>query len=384
MTKIQPSDPAPIPDFIAEFLAQEESFSHETELQEWLHSHPSNRKILDEYTDLWQGIIKARNKEDYNEQEAWKNIYGSIQKKEPETEGKKVFALPAVLKSVAAAAIVALLLGIAGYFVLRAHYARQHPMTTCEYLVPYGSKSRMTLPDGSVVWLNAGSKMVINSYYGLRNREINLEGEAHFAVVHGKKPFRVKTYHLTIEALGTIFNVKAYPEEKTIETTVEEGAVQLSDPYSGKSPGKNEIVRTNQRAIYRMVQTKADIMNRNSKTSPAFSGSTGPELKGKQVAGEITVTKVIATDIYTSWKDEKWFIEREELESLAVKLERRYNVRIQFRDEKLKKYVFSGVLKDETLEQVLEYITLTAPIGYEVQHDRVILYERNTLKMRLH
>jgi transmembrane sensor len=383
MTKIQLSDPAAIPDCVTEFLAQEESFTRETELQEWLDSDPSNRKILDECTDLWQGIIKARNKEEYNEEKAWKKIYGSILKKEQETERRKVFFLPAVLKSVAAAAVTALLFCTVGYFALRAYNARQHPLTTCEYIVPYGSKSRMTLPDGSVVWLNAGSRMVISSEYGLRNREIDLEGEANFAVAHGKKPFRVKTYDLTIEALGTIFNVKAYPEEKTIETTVEEGAVQLSNPFSGKSTGRNVIVRTNQRAIFRVMQSKTDKMKPESKTSPAISGAE-PKLTVMNEKGEITVTKVTTPEIYTSWKDEKWIIEREELQSLAIKLERRYNVRIMFSDDKLKKYVFSGVLKDETLEQVLEYITLTAPVGYKVQQDRVILYEVNSLKMRLH
>jgi transmembrane sensor len=384
MGNIRPLNPVEIPDCVAEFLAQKTSFSREAELQEWLHSDPSNRRILDECTDLWQGIVKARNKEDYDEKDAWKNIYRSIHEQRSETDRQKFASLAPVFKSVAAAAVTALVFCTAGYFVLRAYNARQHPSTTCEYIVPYGSKSRMTLPDGSVVWLNAGSKMVISSQFGLHNREIHLEGEAHFAVAHGKKPFLVKTYDLTIEALGTIFNVKAYPEEKVIETTVEEGAVELFDPVSGKSWGKNIVVRSNQRALYRIVQTKAAKAMPEGKTNPVFSRSAGSELKGKNETGVITMTRVASPEIYTSWKDEKWIIEREELQSLAVKLERRYNVRILFSDDKLRKYVFSGVLKDETLEQVLEYITLTAPIGYEVQHDRVTLYARNSLKMQLH
>jgi transmembrane sensor len=379
MTNQKPSDKNPVPDFVTEFLVQEESFSRDTELKEWLHNEPDNRRILDEYTDLWQGCIKARNKEDYHEQEAWERMVGSLQMKGTETEGSKSVDFLPVLKGIAAAAVAALLFGIAGYFALRAYNSRQHPLTYSEYSVPYGSKSRMILPDSSIAWLNAGSKIVISSHYGLQNREITLEGEAHFTVVPAQKPFRVKTFSLTVEALGTVFNVKAYPEEKTVETTVEEGAVKITDNLSGKPAGKNTIVLTNQRATYWIVQEKTDKMKPEDKTT-GFSRFDGTELQGKERPGQISVAKNIAPEIYTSWKDEKWIIEREELQFLAVKLERRYNVRIIFRDEKLKKYVFSGVLKDETLGQVLEYIKLTAPIGYKVQLDQVIFYQLNTLK----
>jgi hypothetical protein len=81
----------------------------------------------------------------------------------------------------------------------------------------------------------------------------------------------------------------------------------------------------------------------------------------------------VVPEIYTSWKDQRWIIEREELQSLTVKLERRYNVTFRFRDESLKNYVFSGILKDETLEQVLEAIKLTAPIQYQIDKKQVIL-----------
>jgi transmembrane sensor len=384
MMNSPPSDQYAVPDFVTEFLAQGESFSRAAELQAWLQNDPINRKILDEYTDLWQGSIKARNNEDYNKEKAWKLIHRSLLLKGQEEERTHKGAFLPVLKSAAAAALAALIFSLAAYVVLRAYNSRQHPLTYSEYSVPYGSKSRMILPDSSVAWLNAGSKMVISSHYGIRNREIRLEGEAHFTVVPAQKPFRVKTLNLTIEALSTVFNIKAYPEEKTVEATVEKGAVKITDNLSGKAGSKNTIVLTNQRATFRILPGKPEEKNQEGKTPPGLSHSAGPELKGKNHSTEVTVVNVIAPENYTSWKDEKWIIEREELQSLAVKLERRYNVRILFKDEKLKKYVFSGVLKDETLEQVLEYITLTAPVGYEVQHDRVIFYEMNTLTSHHH
>jgi transmembrane sensor len=380
----QPSDRISIPDFVAEFLAQEEHFSREAELQEWLQQDPHNRKILDEYTDLWLGSIKARNRNDYDEKPAWNRLSRLIRERGQETENRSVFSVLPVLKGIAAAAVTTLLLGITGYFSWHAYSVRQHPLTYSEYSVPYGSKSRMTLPDGSVAWLNAGSRMVISSYYGIQNRDITLEGEAHFTVVRGNKPFTVRTLGLAIEAVGTIFNVKAYPEEKTVETTVEKGAVIISDPLSETPAGINTIVRSNQRAIYRIGEENVNVIKHVQKRSYLPDGPSGTGSKANSIPGEITVTKISAPEIYTSWKDEKWIIEREELQSLAIKLERRYNVKILFGDEKLKKYVFSGVLKDETLEQVLEYIKLTAPIGYRVEHDQVTFFELHALKSQLH
>jgi ferric-dicitrate binding protein FerR (iron transport regulator) len=384
MTNHLHSDSSLVPDFVTEFLAQQESFSRNAELQEWLRNDPNNRRILDEYSDLWQGSLKNRNKEDYNEQKAWEHLHESLPIKGQEKENTKTAAFLPVLKGAAAAAIAALIISIAGYFGWRAYDTRQHPLTYSEYSVPYGSKSRMMLPDSSVAWLNAGSKLVISSQYGIRNREINLVGEAHFTVVPAQKPFKVMTSGLTIEALGTVFNVKAYPEEKTVETTVEEGEVKISRNHTGIFVGKSKIISINQRAIYNIVQGKTERLNPEGKSVSSLPSSAGSERKGKAETGEIKVARINSPEIYTSWKDEKWIIEREELQHLAVKLERRFNVRIIFRDEELKKYVFSGVLKDETLEQVLEAIKLTAPIGYKVQHDQVLFYELNTLKSRHH
>lgn len=84
--------------------------------------------------------------------------------------------------------------------------------------------------------------------------------------------------------------------------------------------------------------------------------------------------------IYTSWKDQRWIFISEELESLAVKLERRYDVKISFDNEALKHYKFSGTLADETLEQVLNVIKYTAPIKYTIINKHVYLTTNTSSK----
>lgn len=83
-----------------------------------------------------------------------------------------------------------------------------------------------------------------------------------------------------------------------------------------------------------------------------------------------------------SWKDKQWIFKGEELDQLAVKLERRYNVKISFEDESLKKYKFSGTLTDLTFEQVLMVIQLSAPILFKIEGNNVAFKENVLYKKK--
>jgi len=90
-------------------------------------------------------------------------------------------------------------------------------------IAPKGSNSVSILPDGTKVWLNAGTTLKYTNKFGIKSREVELVGEAYFKVAtNPEKPFTVITSELKIRALGTAFNVKAYPDEKVITTTLEE------------------------------------------------------------------------------------------------------------------------------------------------------------------
>src|SRR2546423_14261851 len=92
-----------------------------------------------------------------------------------------------------------------------------------------GSRSKLVLPDGSTVWLNAGSKLTYNKDFGNNIREVSLVGEAFFDVMHiPDVPFVIETPTAVVKVLGTSFNVKAYPNETTTETSVIRGRVEIS------------------------------------------------------------------------------------------------------------------------------------------------------------
>ena len=84
------------------------------------------------------------------------------------------------------------------------------------------------MPDSSQIWLNAGTTIIYSQDYGQQTRTLNLNGEAYFKVAKDSlHPFIVNTQGIIVQALGTRFNVKAYPEEKTISTTLEEGKIDV-------------------------------------------------------------------------------------------------------------------------------------------------------------
>ena len=94
--------------------------------------------------------------------------------------------------------------------------------------VPRGQMSKLTLNDGTVVWINSHSKITLPADYSAEKRNLKLTGEAYFEVKKNPlSPFKIQTNGLKINVLGTSFNVRSYKEEKKIITTLEEGKVEI-------------------------------------------------------------------------------------------------------------------------------------------------------------
>lgn len=355
-----------IEDKIVSVLTGQASQEELSEVRQWLSESDGNRQLYVEYAGIWRTSRAVGRNDDYQPDVAWALLCKQMKPKKRHTQN--VVPLKKVMM-VAAMAVVAFLAGMAvNQFTGKTADDQIHLMYT-EYSSPYGSKSKVRLPDGSLVWLNAGSTLRYSSDFNVNSREVYLEGEGYFDVTRNEQtPFLVQTTTITIKVLGTAFNVKAYPEESVVETTVERGSVQLIDPLS--SSQEMTILQAHQKAVV----VKAMQPDKNHEEAP-LQESKPDEIKPPNYIpiADVTVNKNVVTEAYTSWKDTRWVIEREKLSSLAVKLERRYNVRFVFGDEELKDYVFSGKLEDETLDQVLEAIQLTAPILYKVKQNTVYL-----------
>jgi ferric-dicitrate binding protein FerR (iron transport regulator) len=272
----------------------------------------------------------------------------------------------------AAVLLIGLIAGTAFYMRSRQNLlARQwHTITT-----PFGAKTKITLPDSSAIWLNAGSSLQYSNDFGNRNREVHLTGEAFFDVAHNPSVlFQVRTSELTIRSYGTSFNVKSYPDEGTIETTLIEGRIGISRTSFEKKRKDEVLLEPNQRVVY-YRKTRTMETAREAGEPGVISGAASSEPAGQK--STYLISKGIDTGEYTSWKDGTIFISSETLEELAIKLERKYNVSIHFESEVLKNLRFTGSLENETVEQVIAAIGMAAQIDYEIE-DRDIWFKEKT------
>lgn len=352
-------------------------------LELWLNESEENRNFFDQVKDIWQTAAIGQNKEQFDPDQAWERVKMRMHTLntatiEPKAENRWVVQL---LK-IAAVFIIAFFIGkYSDFFQNKKAGEDLNKISNwnkmgnfIEVRAPKGSKAEVVLFDGTRVKLNANSSLKYSKQYNINNREVYLVGEAYFQVAKNKKiPFIVKTSDVNIRAVGTAFNVKAYPEEKKIETTLVNGVVEIR--INNAKIGKNAKLTLKPNQVAEFIKGTEDlgISNPNTTTSQKFA-------EKKDEAPHIVVIQHIDPEIYTSWKDKQWIIEHEELGDLAIQLERRYDVAISFKNESLKGYKITGKLNDETLQQVLDAIKLTVPIAYDINHKQVTIIENKSQK----
>jgi transmembrane sensor len=306
---------------------------------------------------------------------AYNQFLNSIEKIENNhriENSSKILYMRKTIRHYAAAVILALLVGSGAYLMMGKISATKisdsRERSLCEVIVPYGGKSSMILPDGSKIWLNAGSTLKYYRDFSIKSREVFIEGEAFFDVEKGKHPFIVHTSHFDIQVLGTTFNVKSYPEEADIVTTLVEGNITIKNKHN-----KDILsLKPNQKLIYHKE-------NSTLRTESDLPSGTKEELSQVtlETAGNsrktIAVETLLNTEETTSWKDGKLLINNEPLAELARKLERKYDITFRFESDRLMSYTYSGTLRDFPLEQVLEALELTSPIKYRIREKIVYL-----------
>ena len=270
-----------------------------------------------------------------------------------------------ILKIAAIVIPVFLLGGILSYYIM-GNKPKPENITYTEIRAPYGARTEIVLPDGSTVWLNAGSKIRYMNIFNRDNREIQLNGEAYFKVAkNADLPFDVKTGDLDIQALGTEFNVKSYDDEDIIETTLVEGKIAIQQGLKKKG---TIYLEPHQQAVYIKYNKNLTVNDMN-----AVREAKPEVLKFRK--GIIYIAEKIDPQPIIAWKDNRLILKGEELSSLVIKLERKYDVKFIFGSEKLKGFRFSGTLENETLTQVLDVIKLSAPLGYKLQGKSVLIFE---------
>ncbi|MEN6456447.1 MAG: FecR domain-containing protein [Prolixibacteraceae bacterium] len=235
---------------------------------------------------------------------------------------------------IAAVLFVPLLIVSVWMFLNDGIYHRDDQYITLE--TQPGSKLKTVLPDGTEVWQNAGTTLQYPAKFTKQNREVILTGEAYFHVSSDlRNPFYVKTTDGTIKVTGTKFNVSAFPDDSFSSVVLEEGKVSYIPANKKKAP---VTLRQEEQVTY---------------------------LKG---TGSLIKEK---TDVekYTSWKEGKLIFRNDPLSKVIIRLQRWYNAEITLSDpgHLLGGLTFTMTVKNETLPQVLEYLSQASNLSFKQQ-----------------
>lgn len=205
--------------------------------------------------------------------------------------------------------------------------------------IPRGGQYRLTLPDGTKVWLNAATSLQYPSSFTGKDRTVELNGEAYFEVAADpEKPFRVVSGHQSLDVLGTYFNINSYEEEDAVRTTLLQGSVRLTNTLQKAS----RILQPGQQAAM-------------------FRGDRPMRITNADIE------EVMA------WKEGYFIWNKESIESIMRKLSRWYDIRPVY-EKPLPDIVLSGMVsRSKNLSEVLKDLEATGTVHFRLEGKNVVI-----------
>lgn len=216
-------------------------------------------------------------------------------------------------------------------------------------IVPYGKRSRITLSDGTKIWLNSGSRLVYPSEFAEGNREVYLDGQAYFAVAHDTdRPFYVQTDQMDIKVLGTEFDVSSYGDDRKVSAVLAKGSIELLTQKDSFWGGQRSKMVPGTRAVYDEISKRAQIDKVN-------------------------------VDEYISWKDGYLIANHQTLKEVFKKLSRYYKYDFIIQDEEVGMETFSGSLDlHEDIDQMIIGLADATSLKYHKSERRFIFEKKDT------
>ncbi|MDP3466684.1 MAG: FecR family protein [Daejeonella sp.] len=203
---------------------------------------------------------------------------------------------------------------------------------------PRGGRYQMRLPDGTNVWLNSASRLTYpSSFSNLKNRRVELSGEAYFEVAKDKtRPFLVKTILQEVEVLGTHFNISSYEDESSVKTTLLEGSVKIVGIN-----GSDKILKAGQQSV-------------------------------------LTSDNIIVEDIRTgqqavAWKNDQFVFESIDIQHVMRMISRWYNVEVEYVGAIPENKFGGSISKFENISEVLKSLESTGRVKFEIEGRRILV-----------
>jgi len=293
------------------------------EVMDWIDASDDNRKSYEQLKNLW--VLTGISGIDADHSLSFFSRKKSFMRN------------PKVVSMMRYAAIFILAFFIGGASLYLYNTVSKPALAYNEITIPNGEKSMISLYDGTKVWLNSGTTLRYPATFSKKERAVYLDGEGFFDVAKNEKcPFVVNAHGLNVKVLGTRFNVNAYEEKAEVKVTLERGAV-FARACSG---GKGVLLAPGEQAIY----------SRSSK-----------EISQKEVDSKL----------YSSWTENLLRFEDAPLIEVIRKMEHWYGVKITLDPSVNLEDKFTMSIKTESLREMLNLISKTIPVKYEIDGDKV-------------
>lgn len=330
-----------IDELIANYLTEGLDKNALDELKTWIAASAENQQYFIRQREIWFSAVSREAASVYDKDKAFENFRNRVEsQKEIQSTSRRGFSLSALWRY---AAVVAIIIAVGCISYWQGEVNVKDTFADISVEAPLGSKTKLYLPDGTLVWLNAGSRMTYSQGFGVDNRKVELEGEGYFEVKRNEKiPFFVKTKDLQLQVLGTKFNFRDYPEDHEVVVSLLEGKV-----------GLNNLLREEKEAV--LSPDERAVLNKAN--------------------GLLTVESVTASNA-SQWTDGYLFFDEELLPDIAKELERSYNIKIHIANDSLKTFRFYGnfVRREQNIQEVLEALASTEKMQYKIEERNITIY----------
>lgn len=312
----------------------------QNELKEWIAASADNEKYFMQQQEIWFSAVSSKEEAIYNKDKAFRQFKKRIANQNMTSKTVRKQLRMSVFWRYAA--VVAILCMVSYFSYRRGEVSIKEAFSDIVVEAPLGSRTKLNLPDGTSVWLNAGSRIVYSQGFGVEDRNVKLTGEGYFEVKRNEKiPFFVQTNSLQVKVLGTKFNFRDYPDDMEAIVSLSEGKVSLNNLLKNENEA---FLQPNERVV---LDKKNGYMHVEAVTINA-----------------------------SEWTNGYLFFDEELLPDIIKELERSYNVKIHIANDSLKTFRFYGnfVYREQSIKEVLDVLSATQKVHYTIEERNITLY----------
>ncbi|MCH3984869.1 MAG: DUF4974 domain-containing protein [Prevotella sp.] len=327
-----------IEDLMIRLFENDLDVSGRKELEEWISLSPENRKCFEEEQEIW---FSAEDNEILSRYDKEKAFEVFRQRVAASSASNRHWRHLRVWMRYAAGLVIIGVLVLTAFFYSRNRMASRFADVVIE--APRGGLAKLSLPDGSQVWLNSNSKIIYSQGFGITDRKLRLIGEGYFKVKRNQKlPFSISSGNLLIHDLGTQFNVRNYSSDAEAEITLTEGKVSFQDLRNIKTV---YYLQPNQKAVIAKASGIVKLKNCDAVAN-------------------------------SQWTTGQLIFDGQSMQYLIQTLERSYNVKINVMNPAVMRCHFYGdfLRHDQSLNEVLRALSSTGKFRYRIQGNQVTIY----------